>query len=215
MCRLLYQFFGKIVHKLYSSVGYLQYYSQTIRSMPTTVQIYFRQFVVCNKPYLYVPITCTAILDTTKYTKWSIVSILNYLKSKQNICVHVMDNLKADLQYVHHYYNNTRTKKKFIHMQEREQESFLSIWHLLNGIWQLHHLLKKSKVRNFRLQHKRLLLPWRWASSKYANRFFFITRKAINTLRRIIIIWWRTCVVEGNRMLFHDIVVIFLCILFR
>ena len=101
MCRLLYQFFGKIVHKLYSSVGYLQYYSQTIRSMPTTVQIYFRQFVVCNKPYLYVPITCTAILDTTKYTKWSIVSILNYLKSKQNICVHVMDNLKADLQYVH------------------------------------------------------------------------------------------------------------------
>src|SRR5438128_8018699 len=92
--------------------------------IPTTVQIYFRQFVVCNKPYLYVPITCTAILDTTKYTKWSIVSILNYLKSKQNICVHVMDNLKADLQYVHHYYNNTRTKKSLSICRKESRKAF-------------------------------------------------------------------------------------------
>ncbi|RUS18889.1 hypothetical protein BC937DRAFT_88207 [Endogone sp. FLAS-F59071] len=36
-------------------------------------------------------------LDNTKYTEWSIISILNYIKSKHEISTHATEDLKADI----------------------------------------------------------------------------------------------------------------------
>jgi hypothetical protein len=39
-------------------------------------------------------------LDNTKYSQWSIVSILNYVRSKQRLYIHDADDLKSDVYAV-------------------------------------------------------------------------------------------------------------------